>query len=91
MAREAIPPPYFITADDKRGLIVVITAVVLAFVWTCSLIRIGLRWTSRDWRGDDYLLAAATVSTDVFSQGVTSALTELCSYCTLLNQALFSI
>jgi hypothetical protein len=62
MAREAIPPPYFITADDKRGLIVVTVAVVLAFVYVCSLIRISLRWQSRDWRADDWLLALATVS-----------------------------
>jgi len=62
MATEAIPPPYFITADDKRGLIVVTVAVVLAFVWTCSMIRVWLRWKSRDWKADDGLLAAATAS-----------------------------
>jgi hypothetical protein len=59
--RDAIPPPYFITADDKRGLIVVTVAVVLAFVWICSLIRIWLRWQSKSWKSDDWLLAAATV------------------------------
>jgi hypothetical protein len=62
MAREAIPPPFFITADDKRGLIVVTVALVLAFVWTCSLIRLWLRWQARDWKTDDWLLAFATVS-----------------------------
>ncbi|KAF2821407.1 hypothetical protein CC86DRAFT_373744 [Ophiobolus disseminans] len=61
MANEAIPPPYFITANDKRGLIVVTVVVVLAFTWICSLIRIWLRWKSRDWKADDWLLAAATV------------------------------
>jgi hypothetical protein len=62
MATAAIPPPYFITADDKRGLIVVTVALVLAFVWTCSSIRIWLRWQKRDWKADDWLLAFATVS-----------------------------
>jgi hypothetical protein len=62
MATAVIPPPYFITADDKRGLIVVTVALVLAFVWTCSLIRIWLRWQKRDWKADDWLLAFATVS-----------------------------
>lgn len=62
MAHDAIPPPYSITADDKRGLIVVIVAIVLAFVWVCSLIRIWLRYQARDWKNDDWLLAAATVS-----------------------------
>jgi hypothetical protein len=61
MAREAIPPPYFITADDKRGLIVLTVALVLAFVYVCSLIRISLRWQSGDWRADDWLLSIATV------------------------------
>jgi hypothetical protein len=65
MAREVFPPPYLITADDKRGLIVVTVALVLAFVYVCSLIRISLRWQSRDWRADDWLLASATVSTPV--------------------------
>jgi hypothetical protein len=58
----AIPPPYFITADDKRGLIVVITAIVLAFVWTCSFIRTWMRWQARDCKVDDWLLVLATVS-----------------------------
>ena len=39
-----IPPPYVITAADKRGLVVVITATILSFVWTCLLIRVWLRW-----------------------------------------------
>jgi hypothetical protein len=62
MATAAIPPPFFITADDKRGLIVVTVALVLAFVWTCSLIRVWLRYKARDWKPDDWLLASATVS-----------------------------
>lgn len=71
MATVAIPPPYFITADDKRGLIVVTVAIVLAFVWICSLIRIWLRFKSRDWKADDWLLAGATVSmTNTGSQSV---------------------
>lgn len=56
-------PPYFITADDKRGLLVVTGAVVLAYVWTCFLIRICVRWQTREWRADDWALAVATVST----------------------------
>lgn len=62
MANKVIPPPYAITADDKRGLIVVTVAIILAFVWVCSLIRIWLRYQSRDWKTDDSLLAGATVS-----------------------------
>ncbi|KAH8704573.1 hypothetical protein GQ44DRAFT_743608 [Phaeosphaeriaceae sp. PMI808] len=46
-------PPYFITVDDKRDLIVVTVALVLAFVWACCLIR-------GDWKADDRLLASAT-------------------------------
>ena len=61
MAGEVIPPPYVITADDKRGLIVVTGAAVLAFVWSCFLIRVWLRLQSREWRSDDWWLAAATV------------------------------
>ncbi|KAI0607350.1 hypothetical protein TUN205_08409 [Pyrenophora tritici-repentis] len=61
MAAEAIPPPYVITAHDKRGLIVVTGAVVLAFVWSCFSIRIWLRLKSREWRSDDWWLAAATI------------------------------
>lgn len=57
----AIPPPYFITADDKRGLIVVTVALVLAFVGTCSVIRVWLRYQAKDWKSDDWLLASATV------------------------------
>ena len=54
MAGEVIPPPYVITADDKRGLIVVTGAAVLAFVWSCFLIRVWLRWQSREWRSDGH-------------------------------------
>ncbi|KAF2015389.1 hypothetical protein BU24DRAFT_408611 [Aaosphaeria arxii CBS 175.79] len=56
-----IPPPYKISGDDKRGLVVVTTATVLSFVWTCLVIRVWLRWKLREWRSDDYFLAAATV------------------------------
>jgi hypothetical protein len=52
MAGEVIPPPYVITANDKRGLIVVTGASVLAFVWCCSLIRVWLRWRLKEWRSD---------------------------------------
>ena len=62
MATAVIPPPFTITANDKRGLIVVTVALVLAFVWLCSLIRIWLRIQGRDWKVDDWLLATATVS-----------------------------
>ncbi|KAF2112670.1 hypothetical protein BDV96DRAFT_580187 [Lophiotrema nucula] len=61
MSTDVIPPPYVITTDDKRGLVVVITATTLSFVWTCSLIRIWMRWKTREWKSDDYLLAAATL------------------------------
>lgn len=60
-AGEVIPPPYVITANDKRGLIVVTGASVLAFVWSCSLIRLWLRWQLKQWRWDDWWLSAATV------------------------------
>lgn len=56
----ANPPPYSITADDKRGLLVVTGAVVLAYVWTCFLIRLWLRQQTREWRADDWALAIAT-------------------------------
>lgn len=52
MAGQVIPPPYVITAHDKRGLIVVTGASVLAFVWCCSLIRVWLRWQLKEWRSD---------------------------------------
>ncbi|KAH3908016.1 hypothetical protein HBI56_150370 [Parastagonospora nodorum] len=61
MATAVIPPPFTITANDKRGLIVVTVALVLAFVWLCSLIRIWLRIQGRDWKVDDWLLATATL------------------------------
>lgn len=63
MENEVIPPPYVITDDDQRGLVVVITATTLSFVWTCLLIRLWLRVKTREWKSDDYFLAAATVST----------------------------
>jgi hypothetical protein len=66
MATTAFPPPYFITADDKRGLIVVTAALVLAFVWTCSLIRTWLRWQTRDCKIDDWFLVLATVSVTTY-------------------------
>jgi hypothetical protein len=47
-----IPPPYVIRTNDKRGLIVVTGAAVLAFVWSCFLIRVWLRLQSREWRSD---------------------------------------
>ncbi|KAF2650112.1 hypothetical protein K491DRAFT_155473 [Lophiostoma macrostomum CBS 122681] len=53
--------PYVISENDKRGLVVVITATTLSFVWTCWSIRIWLRYNTREWRPDDYFLAAATV------------------------------
>ncbi|KAF2729964.1 hypothetical protein EJ04DRAFT_57431 [Polyplosphaeria fusca] len=61
MSTEVIPPPFVITSDDKRGLIVVTTAITLSFVWTCQLIRIWLRFKAREWKADDYVLAAATI------------------------------
>ncbi|KAF1831446.1 hypothetical protein BDW02DRAFT_54500 [Decorospora gaudefroyi] len=61
MPGDVVAPPYVITANDKRGLIVVTGIAVLAFVWSCLLIRIWLRLQSREWRSDDWWLAAATL------------------------------
>ena len=60
MAAEVIPPPYVITAHDKRGLLVITGAVVLAFVWSCFSIRIWLRLQSREWRSDGEYLSRYT-------------------------------
>ncbi|KAG9189657.1 hypothetical protein G6011_06525 [Alternaria panax] len=76
MAGEVIPPPYVITADDKRGLIVVTGAAVLAFVWSCFLIRVWLRLQSREWRSDDWWLAAATLL-DTVQSGIVFHLVNL--------------
>ncbi|KAL1796386.1 hypothetical protein ACET3X_004926 [Alternaria dauci] len=76
MAGEVIPPPYVITADDKRGLIVVTGAAVLAFVWSCFLIRVWLRWQSREWRSDDWWLTAATLL-DTVQSGIIFHLVNL--------------
>lgn len=61
MATEVIPPNYVITAEDKRGLLVVTVAVVFSFVWVCFLIRLWLRLQMREWKPDDWVLAVATV------------------------------
>jgi len=61
MAGDVIPAPFKITNDDKRGLIVVTAGCTLAFVWVCFVIRVWLRLQVREWRSDDYFLAAATV------------------------------
>jgi hypothetical protein len=61
MAGDVTPAPFKITDDDKRGLIVVTAATTLAFVWVCFFVRIWLRLQVREWRSDDYFLAAATV------------------------------
>jgi len=62
MAGDVIPAPFQITENDKRGLIVVTAGCTLAFVWVCFIIRVWLRLQVREWRSDDYFLAAATVS-----------------------------
>lgn len=62
MAQKAIPPPYRITPEDKRGLLVVTGACVLAFVWCCFMIRLWIRLQTRQWRSDDWLLTIASVS-----------------------------
>lgn len=72
MANEVVPPPYVITADDKRGLIVVTVALVLAFVYVCFLIRVWLRIQTRDWKPDDWLLAIATVRTRLCARNLPS-------------------
>jgi hypothetical protein len=61
MTGDITPPPFVITENDKRGLIVVTAAITLAFVWTCFFVRVWLRLQVREWRSDDYFLAAATV------------------------------
>ncbi|KAH6625761.1 hypothetical protein C7974DRAFT_206928 [Boeremia exigua] len=60
MAGDVIQPPYTITEHDKRGLIAVTAGCTLAFVWVCFIIRLWLRTQVREWRSDDYFLAAAT-------------------------------
>ncbi len=65
MAGDVVPPPFQITDDDKRGLIAVTAGCTLAFVWVCFIIRVWLRIQVREWRSDDYFLAAATVSLNV--------------------------
>ncbi|KAF1927434.1 uncharacterized protein M421DRAFT_421842 [Didymella exigua CBS 183.55] len=60
MAGDVIPAPFQITEHDKRGLIVVTAGCTLAFVWVCFIIRVWLRLQVREWRSDDYFLAAAT-------------------------------
>lgn len=62
MAGDVIPAPFQITETDKRGLIIVTAWCTLAFVWVCFVIRVWLRFQVREWRSDDYFLAAATVS-----------------------------
>ncbi|KAF2751451.1 hypothetical protein M011DRAFT_473927 [Sporormia fimetaria CBS 119925] len=61
MASIVTPPPYVITPSDKRGVVVVVTAASLSFVWACFLIRLYLRWRPRQWVIEDYFVAAATV------------------------------
>lgn len=68
MATEAIPPKYVITADDKRGLLVVTVALVFSFVWVCFLIRLWLRLQKREWKPDDWVLAVATVCPSMFTR-----------------------
>jgi len=61
MAWEVVPPRYRIADDDQRGVVVVINAMMLAFVWTCFCIRLSFRYKPADWKVDDYLLGATTV------------------------------
>jgi hypothetical protein len=68
---EVIPPPYFITPTDRRGLVVVMTALVLAFVWTSLVIRLYLRVKLKEWKIDDSFLVAATVSRSLISAPAT--------------------
>lgn len=57
-----VPPPYHITDDDKRGLVMVITTITVSFVIACLLVRIYVRTkVNNDWKRDDSLLAVATV------------------------------
>jgi len=68
MSIEVILPPFVITDNDKRGLVVVITVTLLSFVWTCLLVRIWMRLNSREWKSDDFFLAAVTVRFNILAQ-----------------------
>lgn len=62
LANGVVPPPYHITDDDKRGLVMVITTITVSFVIACLLVRIYVRTkVNNDWKRDDSLLAVATV------------------------------
>lgn len=65
MPGDVTPAPFQITDTDKRGLIVVTAGCTLAFVWVCFVIRVWMRLQVREWRSDDYFLAAATVSLEL--------------------------
>ena len=83
MAGDVIPAPFKITSDDKRGLIVVTAGCTLAFVWVCFVIRVWLRLQVREWRSDDYFLAAATVRLRL----VRMAAAQLLIACTVLRHS----
>lgn len=68
MAGDVIPAPFVITGNDKRGLIVVTGGCTLAFVWACFFVRVWLRRQVREWRSDDYFLAAATVRQSTYGR-----------------------
>ncbi len=56
------PRPFTVTADDRRGLIVVITTLLLIWIVLCYAVRIYLRVVPRlpvGW--DDLALTIATV------------------------------
>ncbi|KAF2629358.1 hypothetical protein BU25DRAFT_409253 [Macroventuria anomochaeta] len=76
MAGDVIPAPFQITENDKRGLIVVTAGCTLAFIWVCFVIRVWLRLQVREWRSDDYFLAAATFL-DTIQTGITFHLVNL--------------
>ena len=61
MSATIIRPKYFLTPDDRRGILVVNGATAFSFVWTAFLTRLFQRVRLREWKPDDWLLAAAMV------------------------------
>lgn len=68
-----LPPLEVITANDKAGLIVLITALLLSFVFLCLGARIYTRiYINGPWMRDDDILTAATVESHDASGNLTS-------------------
>lgn len=61
LPNHVVPPPYHITENDKRGLVVVVTTLTLSFVIVCLTVRVYVRTRVNEWKRDDSLLAATSV------------------------------